>query len=501
MRNAILESGLIVLFCSACGSDGFSSKTSADIDVTPSTALLFKRVPQNQSDYQTVEVRQSGSADLIVKNIYIESSYDAASGKDACSMPMLGLQESDPLPDGCEFIITKHPQLPYTLGEDAFFDIDLRYRPLSSTAPASTYLVIESNAIDDPVKKIELSVQAAAAQLSVSQTAISFYDKFIAAEPNRTGRSMLVVKNAGTAPLTVSELKTRYRTPVVGEGEFTIQKDHELPWNLKEGETEYVTVIYEPQDDLHDVMELSFVSNGGSAGKTLVTSGPAYPMLSVRAESDISDRVVVFKPNENGDLFPKVVTFFNPGDLPVNLLSMKFEKGVYSLGSQQTSFSLLPKATREVTLTPAQGSASQDDVLIITSNAKNADEQNASSPDQNVSHIHLTRDATSLSGVLVVDQAVLDFGEALQGQSKTLTVKIANVGGESVTLDAIALSDESSDAFSVAYDGALELPAKGELPVAVTLTRAAEDGNAYFGSLQIQAGETKLTVPLSAVLP
>ncbi len=483
------------LLTAGCGEDKRFRKTeSTDIITMPDRLLAFERLARNQKTALPINLQQSGETDLIVTSVFIEGAED-------CDRTKYGLSPGEDLPgdldQDCQFSIASGPRNadgtphyvtsdnPLVLGDSASRTYDVMYKATKPEAPQSAFLVIRSNALDREEVRIELTVEAAEAQITVSPLTIGF--------PGGTGgQEILNVRNSGTGPLSVSDVQVRRLNPppvdpATGTNliEFRMVEGEvpSLPWDLEPGGFMLVKLEYTPQDAGNDNAELVFISNdpGNPEFSVFMTSGELSSALQVQPNP------VIFPPQMDIEAVQSRITFVNSGldTLFVNDLVLEQPGEDYSLGNEQTSFQLVGGQSRPVTVTyrpmTREGSSAS---LVVRTDADNVEGGQLVLP-----LLPTAGEVTAIS----ISPVVLDFGDVALGAQNTQIIELSNPGGRALNISAIRMSGEGdplpSDAqFTITSGGGAVTLAPNEThQVSVQFARAADDQNRRIGQVIVES--------------
>ena len=220
--------------------------------------VLFSYVPFGaESEKRTVRLHEISGRPVNIHRVYLDEFTQ-------CDRNTLGVAPDSALPfpydSLCEFIIEERSDIPFTLTDEEYSDIHVRYRASSENQKKTSVLVIESNSRDKEEITIRLQmdesirpiISATETDISLGQNQLSIY---------------LMVRNIGRSELYVNEFYIELNTPPalglsgVPAVEFVVETEYELPWTIRENGYEVMKIAYSPVDDEPDEADLIFVSD------------------------------------------------------------------------------------------------------------------------------------------------------------------------------------------------------------------------------------------------
>jgi hypothetical protein len=503
----------------ACGDDGFTITSSADIALEPELILgddgaeyanvLFDQ-PSSVGRFKenVLKIKNSGIEDLVITSI-------AISGHEDCDRVKKGVAPKQPLgsaPDGtnldetCYFAIEQAPGFatatsPLTVPPGGEIQVVLSFKAINLNPVEPQSLVIASNAVGRQNVTARLSVRAGSAQLSISKDAVSF--------PAGSGESTesLLFRNSGTSKLVISSWRvvplTELATDASGSpvSEFRVL-DSELPEPFEIGPNNSVEVRirYTPIDEGRDEAQLVVTSNSAlsATNSVFLTSG------SLSSELVAQPNPVIFAEAAPNQPSTKLISLRNAG---LKLLSIQ---GI-TITPENQGFKLLDDTGREVDITDPMnprpiidipggsarnlsvvyeptGGEDVDGTMVIRTTADNVQATGGS-------FIVPLRLSGADVADLEIDKLTVNFSTVAAGESSTSDVTLTNPGGQPLEISRIGMSTDMDEGlipsdmeFSVtAGGGAITLAAGASHTVTVGFTRGAEDRNRRVGALVIES--------------
>lgn len=486
MRKIIAGLALAAL-AAGCDSEGaIQLNLSNDISVSPMN-ITFPRVVPPQFDVQVITVRHAGEKPLRVDRIYIEGF----EGAEECSRANLGYEEADNLPEDvkarCPLIIDVMPELPITLDNLAFEDINLRFQPVDSEVPSGIRVVIESNVIDKPQVFVNIDFQRAQPQIS-APAVVSF-------QPGVPATEFLIVQNIGSGPLTVQAPTLRLISdPAINPetqqpvDEFTISAITAFPWTVDESRSETLDITYTPYDGNRDTAELTFESNDTQTPSFVVqlTSAPVFGILSVEPNP------VSFAVPNVGGATERMITLRNAGVryVDVNDIAIDQPGEDYRLGgNQQTSYRIGGGDSRTITVVyqpRGDGSGSSATLNI------RYDDGNDATPDTLA--VPMAPEGAALPPVLNIDPVAVSLDDVARGETRTVDLTLTNSGGADLEISRISMSEDGDPAvpsdpeFSITAGGGATTIAPGaNHTVTVSFTRGEADSLVHVAAVVIES--------------
>ncbi|MCB9529395.1 MAG: choice-of-anchor D domain-containing protein [Myxococcales bacterium] len=482
----------IALVAGCDDGDRFTQTRSADIYTDPAyqaigsdlvASLVFDRVPEGRTSRQTIRVGHDGEAPLVISQIYLEGAPD-------CDRTTAGITPDQPFPDAreqtCQWAIDERPELPLTLDEGAFRDVRIAYKALNPANPQPGTLLIQSNALDKPVIRVELDVIAARPSIVAFPTTLSF-------PGGVDGQDAIQVRNSGNGILTLSDIRLRRlndapRDPQTMEPlvEWVIDPDRELPQQLQDGQALQVLVRYTPKDEGPDNAELTFVSDDPANPNVTVflTSAPVSSTLVVQPNP-----LVFGAPQGPGSPITRNLSLTNTGLRTLFINGMEIEQDVDAFSFEgQDSFQIVPGQSRQLAITfnprSAEGS---DGVLVVRTDADNIVGGQLVVP--------LVRSAAEIAA-LDISPVSVQLDEVARGGTEATTITLSNPGGQPLEVTRIAMTGEgdapltpSDPEFTIIRGGMpVTLPPGGMHTVEVSFTRGDDDNNLHLGILVIESG-------------
>lgn len=481
--NKLIAGLAAIALVAGCDDSDFDVTLSNDISVSPQN-IIFPRVVPPQFEVQVVTVRHAGEEPLRVDRIYIE-------GAEQCSRANFGFAEADIIPDDikgqCPLMIDVMPELPITLDNQSFEDINIRFQPLDSEVPDGARLVVESNALDKETVYVDIGFQRAQPAISAPPV-VSFQAGVEATE-------FLIVQNIGSGPLQVqAPTLTLLSEPAIDPetqqpvDEFTYSAITAFPWTIDESRSETLDITYRPFDGNRDTAELTFESTDPQNPSFVVrlTSAPVFGVLSVEPNP------VAFAVPNVGGATEKMITLRNSGlrYVDVNDITIEQPGEDYRLGgNQQTSYRIEGGNSRTISVVyqPVGDGSGSNATLNIR-----YDDGNDDTPD--ILSVPMVPEGAALPPVLTIDPVAVVLDDVAFGETRTVDLTLTNTGGADLEVSRIALSEDGDPAvptdpeFSLtAGGGATTIAPNASHTVTVSFTRGAEDNIVHVGALVIES--------------
>lgn len=272
-----------------------TTEAAAEIDVQP-PELLFGPVPGGETRTLGVVITNSGAVAVPVTEI----AFDAASSPD--------------------FAVTRGAELRPTLTRETRLELEVTYTPVGRGNDDGT-LVVHTGNPDYPRILIPVRGTEPVPDIEVSRPSISFGAVDLGADSDVVE---LVVRNAGTGPLSVDGLGFTLAPDGVNE-QFTLHDlPDPLPRILQTNETFTIGVSYHPRVAGEHAATLLIESNDPdpeeAALRIPVTGRVRVPCIDVRPEI-IQLGVVA----QGVDSIHQPVLVTNCGDLPLSLTDLRIE--------------------------------------------------------------------------------------------------------------------------------------------------------------------------------
>ena len=284
----------------------------------------------------------------------------------------------------------------------------------------------------------------------------------------------VTLSSDGTLPLTVES----FALDPAGPPDFTLVSPPAVPAVLGPAENLVVRVRYAPGEAGDDLGSLAFLTDAGSASVALVGLGIS-PRLGV------SPLFVEFGDVPVGGSDTVDVTLSNPGTAPLSILSVALGPATsadFSIGAPGASL-LGPGESTTFSVSYAPSGAGEDTgrVDVLT--------------DGGAAEIGLAGRGTAPELDIVPD--TLDFGARLVGSSSTLFFDARNVGTAPLEVSQIALSVETSPAFTLGTLPGLPFTILPGEAAALSITFAPVSSGPAAGRVVLEtnggAGELMLT--------
>ena len=439
---------VVSLLCTlACDSNQFTETKSNGIAVEP-TNVIFESLTTNMIfSRQVVEVSQTGEAPLTVSKIYLEVG---GANREECDRVTAGIDpmkllESSDLP-GCQFLIGDRPELPFTLDNNEFKQIDLTFRNLEDAGEtvSEATLVIESDAADNRRVEIPLEIELGQPEL-IGQPAVLGFQ-------SQVGSSSTVnytLRNIGSAAAVIN-------TIFIDEGEkdvleFDWDATQSIPSSLeasKNNNSMTIRVTYSPVDEGIDEAELVIQATD--------LSGIPLPEIRVELTSEqrpsnleISPSPVEFQ-HVAGATTEAGVVFSNLGLSDISILGIEFTDPNMQFklqDSSQTSFFLQAGGTKDVVLTYRGGSEPTTSTMRVLTDAENATRMNGET--NGYINVSLVTDQSAGFKDLSTDVASLNFDGVASGESLEQTLTLQSNGTDPVTINEINIMGTGDGTFTV----------------------------------------------------
>ncbi len=470
--------------------DGFTTATYSAIDL-PRNATFASLGRGETSSNKLIKIQQAGEQPLSVTRIYLATEDPATkvltelSGCDRITEgvdPSLPLQPSV-LPE-CSFLISERPAtLPVTITPGSFEQVLLTYRPLAMPAPENARLVVESDAFQDYVRVVELSISESIPELG-GAPAIEF---------SGSGRSTesYLVRNLASGELLVTNVIIEpdpdypaYVDPATGVEtlEFSVDGGCPLPCRLSTANNNYTTlqVTYDPKDE--GVDKATLVVEGTTLG------GDPLPSLRVQLTSEVTPLVLNVSPSpvtfehRAGSTVTKTLNFQNSALRPLNVLDLMIEESdAFRIPSAElTSFQLSGGESRLVSVTYNAPSDPQRATLVVRTNAENAE--------GGYLRVPLVAEGSGGLSLLSSSEGTLSFNAVEAGMSSEQTLTLSSSGTDPVNLMGYSLEGDA-EVFAVTGDLMGALATGGTRELQVTFTRPPDEpvANTYQATLSIES--------------
>ena len=287
--------------------------------------------------------------------------------------------------------------------------------------------------------------QSVGPRIAISPNVLTFEN----VEVEQAKTLLLTLTNVGDTPLSISDIKS-------GNDRFIPQPP--LSFSIESGQSLQVSVIFRPTAVGDQTATLSVISNDtNQQTATVFLSGTGVPTLTPTIS--VTPIGIDFGTVIAGQSGVKTLTVTNTGQQLLTISEIASSSNVFTVSSP--SFSLTPNSTRDITITfQPTGVGDQTAILRITSN----------DPANTVVSVTVSGVGQVESGPITetpklsVFPAIINFGEAAIGQSKSLSLSISNAGVGMLRVLNIVTS--SSD-FSVSETG-LSLSAGQEKTLTIT---------------------------------
>jgi hypothetical protein len=468
----------------ACDSNQFTETKSNGIAVEPAN-VIFESLSTNMPfSRQVVEVSQTGEASLTISAIYLKV---AGANQENCDRITAGIDptkllEATDLP-GCQFLIGDRPELPFTLDNNEFKQVDLTFRSLGNDGEliSEATLVIESNAADNRVIEVPLEIELGQPEL-IGQPAVLGFESQI----DTPDTVNYILRNIGSAPAVIKQI-------FIDEGEketleFDWDATQTVPSTLeasKNSNNMTIRVTYTPVDSGIDEATLVIQATD--------LSGVPIPEIKVKLTSEqlpsnleITPRPIIFE-HVPGVTKEAGVIFSNLGLSDISIIGIEFTDANMQFKLQnpsQNSFFLQAGGTKDVVLTYRAGSEPTTSTMRVLTDAENAVREAG----QSNGYITIPLTTNESVGIkdLSADPATLDFNEVAVGDSMEKTLTLSSTGTEAVTIDQINLLGTGDGHFNVTNVEQNTLAPNESITVTVSFTRPEEPApSTYIDQLTI----------------
>jgi len=391
--------------------------------------LAFGSVLIGQSADQSLTVRNTGSAELVVSDVQSSDPAFAAVGETAFQ-----------LAPGVSQVLT------------------VRFSPAGS-AEHQGILTIASNDSEQPALTVALSGTGyGVAEIGIEPASLEFGQLTV----GRTAERGLTVRNQGSAELVVSKVESDAAAfAVAGETAF----------QLNPGAFKALTVRFAPAEVGLQEATLTIESNAAqqpSANVALSGEGLGVPIIGVEpAQIDFGTVTL-------GQSAERTLTVRNDGSAALAVSAIKSSHPAFSVLGE-TAFELAPNASQElnVQFLPT-GSGERQAALTIESSDAN-----------------LPTVTVGLSGIgfgmpgIVVQPEAIDFAPVALGQSSEQAITVRNEGSADLQVSAVRVDDPS---FAVLGDTMFQLApgASQEL----TLRFSPSQAGVFETTLSVQSNDT-----------
>jgi hypothetical protein len=352
-----------------------------------------------------------------------------------------------------EFTLQNAPALPFTVPAGGTQTFDVRFAP-STVGPRSASLTLVSNRYPAGPLSLPVSGQGMGPVKSVNATSLDFGPVNLGA----TGFRTFTVANSGNQPLSITALT--FSTGAAAE----FSSPQALPATVAAGASLTVSVAFAP-------------AMGGtrSSQLTVVTDDPVAPTAQLALTGvaqtpgvSVTPLSVGFGQVRLGQTQVRTVTLQNTGTGALTISGLTFS------GTDAARFSR-PAGVVPVTLQPgAPGLVVQ---LTFQPNAVGPATAtlNVATDDPQTPSVQVALAGEGIAPSLVLSETTLSFGAQVVGRpSAPRTLQIQNSGSAPLQVFSLAITGESSTAFTVADpSGPFTVPSGGSQTVAVVVRAAA----------------------------
>lgn len=482
----ILSLCLAAPLLASCG-ETFNEIKTGEIAIDPSSLLFVPGTTGTRETSRLIQVSNKGEAPLTLFDVYLEEQNgESRSRIEGCDfetemIPDTTLLLPEVLPT-CSLIIRNRPDQGSQVEPGQFRQVELVYRPIDGLdSPIRPRLIIENSSTEDPRIEIEIEIMRGTPDISQNISVLQF-------PGGAPGRQSYLVRNLGSAPLTISSITIElsdpesFPAPPSGELEFSFDANQELR-DLQidpDGSPLRLQVAYNPEDEGADQAYLVIDSNDPDEPqfKVLLTSEARAATL------EVTPTPVVFTHASNAT-DTQVVSFNNTGLRPINVfLSVESEGEAYRIHpSDIPNFQVAAGSEQSVRIEYNAGQMATEGTLIVEA----AEAENFVNGELRVPL--RTNESASLK-LLELDEQSLVFDGVAGGESLEQTLTITSSGDDPVEVSAIEFEGSEVDlaVFSVddAQSGTLNPGESRE--ITITFTRPADEpaANAYQASLLIR---------------
>jgi hypothetical protein len=392
---------------------------TSELEARPSD-LVFNDVEVGSSRVLPVRLANRGLAPLTLRGLVIEGEGAAA------------------------FRFQRRPMLPVAIAAESEVTVHVHYEPTEATSSLAT-LRVESDAHNTPILELPIigtGVERAVPQIELSRTQFHFGE--VQLESFET--QIMVVRNSGTAPLTIQA--TTIEAPP--ESGFTLERVPTLP------------AVLPPNGELTFRVRFQPARTGVSRGTLLIHSdadeasthtaalngmGVEAPAPELMVEPSVIEfgQVQVNSPGSESQFVTKTVTLHNTGTDTLTLTALRVDS------SQSNEFRLFRSPTLPITLIPGASLSLQVRYLpTVIGSVTGAVRVLSNVP--NVDHVTIALNGTGVETrvpSLTVSEEALDFGEVAVGTTGRLSVHVINAGNGNLDITSLALQSDQNQAFKV----------------------------------------------------
>ncbi len=435
---------------------------SPQMQVQPQT-VNFGEVQEGISRTEDVIIRNNGTADLIIRELFVT----ARSSRD--------------------FAIDRAPQLPVTVVPGSTAQVRIRYSP-SGPGVASGALRIRGNDPDTPTSSVSLNgigTPEPAPQINATPIALVFGEL----QEGRRRRQTLTVRNTGTATLVVTNL-------VLDGADFRLASTYDVPIRIRPQGVVRLDVLYAPTAPGSDTGTLRLENNSPETPAVIVAlSGDAIPEPKPRIEVDPGS--AVFSDVQIGSRRRLPIRIHNTGTAPLDVTELRVDggpSGTFSLVDNSAPVTIVEGGSIrvEVVFAPVR-EGSVTGTFYVESNADNAD------------GIRVPLSGTGLPEPvpqIAVTPAIVEFPEVQIGVPRTRTITIRNTGTDDLVVTALNIDGGDNDEFQVRSAPSLPVTVLSEGAVEVRVTyRPVATGSAS-GTLTVVNNDPErpsVILPLSGI--
>ncbi len=418
------------------------------IDVSPATVAFGNQLISTASAANTITVKNTGTANLVVSAISLTGSADYT-------------------------LVT--PSLPFTVAPGNSSSISVTFKP-TSTGSSTATVTITHNVNSSP-SVVSLSGTGTAPAITLDTSALAFGNQLL----NTVAHKSVKITNSGTADLIVSNLLISGS----GASDYAINAAPR-PITIAAGASTTIDVSFTPTalGDRQAAMVVTDNAAGSPHSVSLDGNGVA-PAIEVTPTSVTFGNQLL-----NTTSAPGTVTIKNTGtaDLLITVVSLAGSASAdFTMTDSPLPLTLAPGVSSVVTLTfKPSALGNRPATLSIASNA-------AGSP------FVVSVSGTGVAPAIDVTPLALTFGNQLVDTSSSSSpVSIKNTGTADLQIYAIALSGSASSDFTLSAPTLpITITAGGSVALGVVFKPATTGSRTSTITITHNAGPNPVAVPLS----
>jgi|GEM_PF-4968024 len=322
------------------------------------------------------------------------------------------------LASDAQFTVTS-PPLPFTVSAGGFQDITVTFKPSSQGAKRAT-LTVGSDDPDEGTFSVSLTGTGTGVTVGVDRTAIDFGR--VTLEQNKT--ETVNVVNSGNVDFSVRGI-----TVTGGKGQFTVTSPQ--TFTVRGGASQGVNIRYAPTEADTASAILRIAGQDTTFVVGLSGSGVTQATASIRVVPAPPDSLL-FGAVSVGSNKSFNVTIFNDGKATLRVNSIITTNAAYTASPDTLSVPAGGSRSVAVTFAPTQGGFFPAQIRISSND-----------PARPTATVFVSGvGAAAPPPEIEVTPRLLNFGNVVQGRSRTLSVIVTNVGGGTLRVVNVVTSHE-----------------------------------------------------------